>query len=331
MSLIRRGAGALNDFVDVLKQVRTDEIAAEAEQHFEIAIVGAPGAGKTTLVNRIAMGGLGGLLEPFGVRRLVELDAPLSPGELQTAYQANLVVWLQDVTAPYADDSFGLLRSHAQAFLNAGNKADLLVNLEAAAERDAVLFSAQSSDSVRSQLAPAIVGAVPHLGLALGRCFSIFRPAVAEREILRVARVNAEIAVVSAIPQASLILGPVSAVADTFLLTKNQAILLLRLAALYGLSLDKRRLLELAPVAGAAFGWRALARELVGFLPAGLGVVPKAAIAYAGTVAVGRSAAWYYETGRKMPENQLRQIYDESATRAKALVHDITQRLKRAS
>ena len=54
MSLLRRGAGAVTDFVDVLRQVRTDEIAAEAEQHFEIAVVGGPGAGKTTLINHIA-------------------------------------------------------------------------------------------------------------------------------------------------------------------------------------------------------------------------------------------------------------------------------------
>jgi uncharacterized protein (DUF697 family) len=330
MSLISRGAGALTDFVDVLRQVRTDEIGAEAEQHFEISVVGPPGAGKTTLISRLGSGGLGAPAEPFSLRRLVELDAPLSAGELQAAYQSDLVLWLQDVTAPSLDDNVGLLRSHAPAFLQVGNKADLLLDANPAATSGAVLVSALSTDNVRQRLAPAIVDAVPHLGLALGRRFAIFRPAVVEREIMRVARVNAEVAIVSAIPQASLILGPVSAVADTFLLTKNQAMLLLRLAALYGLSLDRRRLAELAPVVGAAFGWRTLAREAVGFLPAGFGVVPKAVIAYAGTVAAGRAAAWYYETGRKMPENQLRQIYDESSARARGLVREIGQRLKRA-
>ncbi|MFI5265775.1 MAG: hypothetical protein ACHQ7M_00195 [Chloroflexota bacterium] len=329
MNLIGRGAGAFTDFVDVLRQVRTDEIAAEADQHFEISVVGPPDAGKTTLINRLGLGSFGALAEPFSLRRLVELDAPLSPAQLQAAYQSDLVLWLQDVTAPYLDDSFGLLRSHAPAFLHVGNKADLLLNPNPATD-GAVLVSALSTDSVRHQLAPAILDAVPHLGLALGRRFGIFRQAVADREIMRVARVNAEVAVVSAIPQASLILGPVSAVADTFLLTKNQAMLLLRLAALYGLSLDKRRLVELAPIVGAAFGWRTLAREAVGFLPAGFGVLPKAVIAYAGTVAIGRAAAWYYETGRKMPENQLRQIYSESSARARGLVREIGQRLKRA-
>ncbi|HEY8695417.1 MAG TPA: hypothetical protein VIR57_22025 [Chloroflexota bacterium] len=330
MNLMRRGAGVFTDFVDVLRQVRTDEIAAEADQHFEISVAGPPGAGKTTLISRLGYGSFGALAEPFSLRRLVELEAPLSPGQLQAAYQSDLVLWLQDVTAPYIDEGFGQLRSHAPAFLHAGNKADLLLDPNPAASEGAVLFSALSSDSVQRQLAPAILDSVPHLGLALGRRFGIFRQAVADREIMRVARVNAEVAVVSAIPQASLILGPVSAVADTFLLTKNQAMLLLRLATLYGLSLDKRRLAELAPIVGAAFGWRTLAREAVGFLPAGFGVVPKAVIAYAGTVAVGRAAAWYYETGRKMPENQLRQIYSESSARARGLVREIGQRLKRA-
>jgi uncharacterized protein (DUF697 family) len=329
VSLLRRGAGALTDFVDVLRQVRTDEIAGEAEQHFEIAIAGAPGAGKSTLIRRLTARGWDQVIEPFSMRRLLELDAPLPPTAVQRAYAADLVIWLQDVTAPYIDDTCAQLRAQAQAFLNVGNKADLLVEPSPAA-RGAVLISAESSESVRRELVPAVLEAVPHLSLALGRTFAAFRPAVAEREIQRVARVNAEVAVVSAIPQASLILGPVSAVADTLVLTKNQAVLLLRLAALYGLSLDRGRLTELLPVAGAAFGWRSLARELVGFLPAGLGVVPKAAIAYAGTVAAGRAAAWYYETGRKMPESQLRQICSESSARAKSIVREITQRLGRA-
>jgi uncharacterized protein (DUF697 family) len=329
MNLVQRGAGVFTDFVDVLRQVRTDDIAAEAERHFEIAIAGAAGAGKSTLVGRLAGPAFGGLLEPFGLRRLRELDAPLSAAALQTAYESDLVLWLQDVTAPQFDDSLATVRARAHAFLQAGNKADLLVDARPVA-RGTVLFSALSSDSVREQLVPAILDCVPDLGLALGRTYAIFRPAVAEREIMRVARVNAEVAVVSAIPQASLILGPASALADTLILTKNQAMLLLRLAAMYGLSLDRRRLAELAPVVGAAFGWRTVARELVGFLPAGFGVVPKAVVAYAGTVAVGRAAAWYYETGRKMPENQLKQVYSESAARARGLVRDLTHRLKRA-
>lgn len=325
MTLLSRGAGALTDFVNVLRQVRIDDIESEAQRHFQIAIAGAPNAGKTTLIQRLA-GAFGGL-EPLGVRRLLELDAPLSPAAAEAACQSDLVVWLQDLAKPYADESFDLLRRHAPAFLNVGNKMDLAIG---STTGDSLPISALSADSVRQTLVPAIVEALPDFSLALGRTFIGFRDEVAKQEIQRVARVNAEVAVVSAIPQASIILGPASIVADTLILTKNQAILLLRLAAVYGLPLDRARLTELAPVVGAAFGWRTLARELVGFLPAGLGVVPKAAIAYAGTLAVGRAATWYYETGRAMPEAQLRLLRKASLSEAKQAVIGIAQRLKRA-
>jgi len=331
VNLLSSGASAMSDFVGVLRQVPTDEISTEAEQHFRIAVVGARGAGKSTLIGRLAGGVFAGLLEPFALRRLIELDAPLSPAGLQAACECDVVLWVQDATQPYTDSSFDLLRSQVPAFVNVANKFDLLAgirNLEFGI-RNSVPLCAESAESVRETLVPAILDAAPDLALALGRSLSIFRPVVAEREIMRVARVNAEVAVVSAIPQASLLLGPISAVADTLLLTKNQAVLLLRLAALYGLPVDRRRLTELLPVVGAAFGWRSLARELVGFVPAGFGVVPKAVIAYAGTVAVGRAALWYYETGRKMPERQLKVLRTASLREARDFVRDLTRKLRR--
>lgn len=326
VTLLSRGAGALNDFVSVLRQVRIDDIEAEAQRHFQIAIAGAPNAGKSTLIQRLA-GGFG-VLEPFGLRRLLELDAPLGESALAAACQSDLVIWLQDATQPHTDESLDLIQREAPAFLNVGNKADLLSDPNSG--RNEVAISALSGESVRQTLIPAILDALPDFELALGRTFATFRQEVVKREVQRVARVNAEVAVVSAIPQASLILGPASALADTLILTKNQAILLLRLAAVYGLPLDRARLTEVAPVVGAAFGWRTLARELVGFLPAGFGVVPKAAIAYAGTLAVGRAAAWYYETGRAMPEAQLRLLRKASLSEAKQAVQGIAQRFKRA-
>ena len=63
---------------------------------------------------------------------------------------------------------------------------------------------------------------------------------------------------------------PVNALSDIVILTKNQALMTLRLAAAYGLSLEyKSRLKEIGPILGNAFGWRAVAREIVGVLPFG--------------------------------------------------------------
>jgi len=46
-------------------------------------------------------------------------------------------------------------------------------------------------------------------------------------------------------------------------------------------------------VVGAGFGFRTIARELVGFVPVG-GWAAKGAVAYAGTKAVGEAARRYF-------------------------------------
>jgi uncharacterized protein (DUF697 family) len=324
VSLLSRGAGAVSDFVDVLRQVPTEGISMEAERHFRIAVVGAPGAGKSTLIQRLTGAGFGEPAQPFAARRLLELDTPVSPQALEAALGCDLVLWVNDATAPCFDAAYDTLMNSGPTMLEVLNKADLVVD-ERLPNRG-VLASALSGESVRKQLLPAMLDAVPELALALGRTFASARPVVAEREINRVARVNAEVALVSAIPQASLILGPVSAVADTLMLTKNQVVMVLRLAALHGMEIDRSRAAEMLPVIGAGLGWRTLARELVGFLPAGLGVIPKAVIAYAGTVAAGKAAIWYYETGRALPERQLKMLRQNGLEEAREFVRGLAQK-----
>ena len=329
MNLLGRASAAASDFVDVLRQVPTDAISIEADRPFRIAVAGAAGAGKSTLIGRLAGGTAGAVVEPFAARRLLELRAPLSPSAFQAALDSDLVLWVQDLTQPYDADDYRALRAQAKAFLEIGNKADRLIDVAEPAG-GLVLISAESSDSVRRQLLPAVLEATPELALAFGRTFSVFRSAVAEQEMKRVARVNAEVAIVSAIPQASIILGPASAAADSIILTKNQAVMVLRLAAMFGLTIDRRRLGEMLSLIGAGLGWRTLARELVGFVPAGFGVVPKAVIAYTGTLAAGHAAMWYYETGRRMPERQLQLLRQSGLREAREFVQSLTNKLRRA-
>ena len=67
----------------------------------------------------------------------------------------------------------------------------------------------------------------------------------------------------------------------------NQAKMLLMIAAAYGEELNMERVKELAALVGGAFACRAVARQLVAFVPA-LGWAVKAAIGYTGTQAAGR-------------------------------------------
>ena len=84
--------------------------------------------------------------------------------------------------------------------------------------------------------------------------------------------------------------------ADLPALTVNQIRMVLRIAAAHGQEIDRDRAVELLAVLGAGFGFRALARELAGFVP-GPGWALKGGIAYAGTKTLGEAAIRYFEAG----------------------------------
>ena len=78
------------------------------------------------------------------------------------------------------------------------------------------------------------------------------------------------------------------------ILTLNQIRLVLRLALAHGQEIDRERAVELLGVVGAGFGFRAIARQLLDFVPfAGWAV--KGAIAYTGTRAIGEAAVRFFE------------------------------------
>jgi uncharacterized protein (DUF697 family) len=77
----------------------------------------------------------------------------------------------------------------------------------------------------------------------------------------------------------------------------------LRICAAYGLKVDGQRAPELIATIGAGLGFRALARELLDFVPV-LGWVVKGAVAYAGTRALGEAAVRYCETRTSMQQPQ---------------------------
>ncbi len=170
----------------------------------------------------------------------------------------------------------------------------------------------------------------PELALPLARNFPVFRRRVAQRLINQTALANAQFALVTGVAEAipiTAVLLPVSSLSDIVILTKNQIMMVLRMAAAYGLSLEyKSRMKELGPILANAFGWRAIARELVGVLP--FGFLPRAMIAYAGTVTVGKAAQLYYETGETVTSAQARRLYREAYEASRERVRALAESLR---
>jgi uncharacterized protein (DUF697 family) len=91
--------------------------------------------------------------------------------------------------------------------------------------------------------------------------------------------------------------------------------MLYKLAAVFGRDLrDQRGILQdVLPVVGVGLLWRTAARQAATWLPFAAGTIPKLAIAYVGTMAVGRAAEFYYRTGLKPTRSQMNQFTRQAA------------------
>src|SRR6202040_1402495 len=105
---------------------------------------------------------------------------------------------------------------------------------------------------------------------------------------------------------------------DTAFITANQLRMGFFLAAASDRPIGYReQKAEVASMLLGAFGWRAIARELVGKIPLGGGLLPKAAIAYAGTRVVGMSLERFYRVGSAYTREERRQAYVDALERGK--------------
>jgi uncharacterized protein (DUF697 family) len=157
---------------------------------------------------------------------------------------------------------------------------------------------------------------------AFGRALPAFRAAAAKQVIDETAAANAQFSLVSNIPTILPVVGNIAAAgADFIVLTKNQVMMLYKLAAVYGRDLrDQRGILQdVLPVVGAGLLWRTAARQAATWLPFAAGTIPKLAIAYVGTMAVGRAAEFYYRTGIKPTRSQM----DQFARQATELLREL--------
>ncbi|PWH13977.1 MAG: hypothetical protein DDG59_13580 [Anaerolineae bacterium] len=168
------------------------------------------------------------------------------------------------------------------------------------------------------QFVPAVLEAIPHKQLALARQFPLFRDHVSRQLISEGCLTNATYAFSTGLAEIVPGLNIPLNVADVVVLTKNQAFLAYRLGLALGLSTHwQDYVTEFGGVLGSGFFWRQVARQLIGLIPA-WGIIPKVAIAYAGTYVVGRVILQWYLTGKKLTPQQMRQIYGEAFQRGKA-------------
>ena len=315
--------GKVAEFWRVVRDLNPESVRRELARGFSLALLGSDERGREAVRRALlpAAGHQPGeyLLE---LGELAAEDGRLLPPRTDLyIYVVNAATGLAGADLANLEQLYLMARPTALVFCGEGC-GQLAGNLDQVSRdlgglvSQALAIDPDEPTAVEQHLASLLVRALPGRALAMAHALAPVRGHVAGSLIAETSRVNAEFALLSNLPANVPILGTVlGAGTDLIVLTKNQAMLVLKLAAIYGRDLERKWHLacEIAPVIGAAFAWRTVARLLVGALPTPVAALPKTAIAYAGTYVVGRTARFYYEYGCQPTPQETRQFAEEAA------------------
>jgi small GTP-binding protein len=317
----------LTDIRRLFQALNWDKLSlqVEDEAHARLAIVGPVNSGKSTLFNLIkgrkvsavkaVPGTTKGLVtEKVGPFTLIDTPGFGEVGGVDraavaraAAEEADLAVLVLDGAAGLHQSDYDLyesLRAAEVPLVVALNKIDLirrdlsdvLDDVERKLGTTVIPISAKTGAGVGEQLIPAIVESHPWMTVALGRALPAYRRQLSRRLISGAVALNALIAA-----------EPIPGI-DIPLLLASQVRLVLRIAAIHGESLSVRHARELLTTIAGGVALRYLAAQLGKLLP-GPGWLIGAAVTGLGTWAIGRVALAYFEGGKRLTPQQLRQQY----------------------
>lgn len=164
--------------------------------------------------------------------------------------------------------------------------------------------------------------------LAIAAALPVFRPVVAEVIVDETAKANASFAVTTGLAETIPVLSAPLNVGDMVILTKNQLIMGYKIALASGRDDDPRSMMtEILGVIGGGFLFRQVARQLVGLIPVA-GLLPKVAIAYAGTYAIGRGLTAWALGGAEVTPEVLSRYTSEGLERGRTLGAQLLAQVK---
>jgi uncharacterized protein (DUF697 family) len=314
-----------NDVTNIWRNVREVDlrpIRNQALYQVKIALVGESGSGRHALAEQLRR-------DPRQADSISH--TPVIIADLDSAEQANdgdVIILLVRIGSPFVERQQAL----AHSWYKTGKKVFVFYNttrafhqqqgedIDAAWEA-AHVFAGPIGDPeyLLDEFVPILLEHVPDLQLSLGRHFPLFRVPIAEQLINDTSFSNAAYILSTSVAEMVPALGVPVNIADMVVLTKSQAFLVYRLGLLVGFSTRWQDYIsEFSGVIGSGFVWRQLARGLVGMVPV-FGVVPKVAVAYAGTQVVGHVVLRWYITGRHASKQQIREMYRKAFSRGKLM------------
>ena len=316
----------------MLREVDLNAVRRQAEAPVSVAVVGDRGTGKTTLIRQLLSGPRES--EPAGI-------PPLSEHNLADAIplQAHSIVLLVLDAAKEShlpeQAVFAGLKKNKIPVVVCYNKADLVQDPQPVMNgaqqwpgAEIAAIAAYDYKSLQKLLVPAILRACPGREVRLARRLPLLREPVCQKLIDDTCFVNSAYSLTTGLAEINVFLDLPLNLADIVVLTKNQALMAYKIALAMGLPADWRETIpKLTAVVGSAFLWRQVARQLVGLIP-GYGVIPKIAVAYAGTYAVGQATYQWCANGEKLKPEHLKSLYVTAFKRGREVAQSILAKRK---
>jgi uncharacterized protein (DUF697 family) len=308
-----------------LKEADLAAIRRDAERRFEILVVSADGSEAAALAE--LMTGTGRAHPWLTVSTPDEARNRSAAAGLDAAI---LVSGMEDLAPPLAAAREALRQAGVPlvAVVHGAPSATSAIARTGETTRASVpALDAAALTAIAEAVAAAFD---PALRLALARQLPPLRPAIFGALIDESARANATYALTTGLAEAVPVLDVPLNLADMVVLTKNQLVMSYKIALACGKKGEPRELIgEVMGVIGGGFLFRQAARQLVGLIPVA-GIVPKVAMAYAGTWAVGRAVAAWASEGRRLTPSAVRRFYREAWERGKVVARAMADQAKRA-
>jgi len=296
----------------LLREVDLNAIRRQSELPFHLAVLGGKGVDKLLLASQLLSGPCAQEIGFVSHVREYGLDGESPPG---TCTLAILMVGGPDQNLRELE-VFRQLRRDKIPVVVCYSRTDLPQEGRAVQTggqdwegAEVVVVNPGDRQSLTGVLAPAMLRACPGREIQLARNIPMLREAVCRKLIDDTCMVNSTYSLATGLAEINIFLDVPLNVADIVILTKNQAIMAYKISLAMGLTGDWRETApKMAAVVGSAFLWRQAARMLVGLIPA-YGVIPKIAVAYAGTYTVGQAIYQWCAKGEKLKSENLRALY----------------------
>ena len=319
------GLPKLPDMWRVLKEADLHAIRREAERPFQALIVAEELADAERL--GILLSGPDGLRHPWLLpANAAEARPPASSGMLDLAIVISPAPDLPPALG-FAADALRAAKVPVATIVCGSRSAMAAVVRPGEAARAAV--AALDAAAVPAVAQAVLSAAAPGLRLALARHLVPMREPLFAEMIEETARTNAMYALTTGIAEAIPVLDVPLNLADIVVLTKNQLIMSYRIALASGKKGSARELIgEVLGVIGGGFLFRQGARQLVGLIPV-VGIVPKVAVAYAGTLAIGKAVGAWAAHGQALDPGAVKRLYRQALARGREVAQALVAQARK--